>query len=52
LAEGASPDNVLETIRSSDRYRFIQANLLDMPQIQQILSENQVCFLTILLVFR
>lgn len=42
LAEGASPENVTESIRKSERYQFLHANLLDIPQVQQILSENQI----------
>ncbi|KAI6190904.1 DTDP-D-glucose 4,6-dehydratase [Aphelenchoides bicaudatus] len=42
LAVGSKEDNVVQAIRNSNRYKFIHANLLNIPLIQQILSDNQI----------
>jgi len=42
LAIGASPDNIIQTVRESKRYKFVHGNLLDSPLMQQILTEHKI----------
>jgi dTDP-D-glucose 4,6-dehydratase len=44
LAYGASATNVTEHIRTSGRYSFINANLLDQSIVETVLRQNQVYF--------
>ncbi|KAI1730944.1 GDP-mannose 4,6 dehydratase domain-containing protein [Ditylenchus destructor] len=42
LATGASPQHIVADIRGSNRYTFVEGNLLDQSLVQDLLEENQI----------